>query len=392
MPTTWRSKVNYPLGRGALNAAIDDDDLSVVLQSGQGANFPASGAFTIVIDEEIILIDSRSTDTLTVNASGRGWGGSTAAGHDAGAGVYNYQIKEDFTDLEAAVNALEALIAGSGVTGTLLNTTYTTVNAFGAATTINMGANNATWNLGASTTIVAATSLLFSSPSIAFSNAQGRAWWYNTTGYGSSPSSHFRFYLKNNAGSYVDFGSLWMVPDAYTAGAETGTWKFAAVRAGTYDYQVVKIDAYGSITADGDLYVQGGDIITSATTFNLINTTATTVNAFGAASVALTIGHADAKAAFAGGISIADGKDLAAGTTTGTKIGTGATQKLGLWGVTPVVQPASADQAALTLDVDVTGADTVDKSAINTNFTSIQTLVNQLRSDLVAAGIIKGAA
>ncbi len=44
------------------------------------------------------------------------------------------------------------------------------------------------------------------------------------------------------------------------------------------------------------------------------------------------------------------------------------------------------------MDLDVTGADTVDKAAINTNFTALQTLVNQLRADLIAAGLIKGAA
>ena len=33
-------------------------------------------------------------------------------------------------------------------------------------------------------------------------------------------------------------------------------------------------------------------------------------------------------------------KNLVTDTTTGTQIGTGATQKLGFWGATPVVQPA----------------------------------------------------
>jgi len=89
---------------------------------------------------------------------------------------------------------------------------------------------------------------------------------------------------------------------------------------------------------------------------------------------------------------LADGVNIVCGTTTGTKLSTGATQKLSFWGVTPVVQPASANQAALSLDSDVTGGDTVDKGAVDANFAAIQTLVNQLRSDLVAAGIIKGAA
>src|SRR3990167_2846654 len=106
MATTWRNKKNYPLGTGALNASITDSGLSIVLQSGQGANFPTA-TFTITIDEEIILIDSRSTDTLTVNASGRGYDSTTASGHDSAASVYQYQIVKDFTDLETAINGIE---------------------------------------------------------------------------------------------------------------------------------------------------------------------------------------------------------------------------------------------------------------------------------------------
>lgn len=42
--------------------------------------------------------------------------------------------------------------------------------------------------------------------------------------------------------------------------------------------------------------------------------------------------------------------NIVLGTTTGTKLGTAATQKLGFWGATPVVQPtvaANADVATL---------------------------------------------
>lgn len=38
---------------------------------------------------------------------------------------------------------------------------------------------------------------------------------------------------------------------------------------------------------------------------------------------------------------LADGANLIFGTATGSQIGTSATQKLGLWGATPVVRPAS---------------------------------------------------
>lgn len=58
-------------------------------------------------------------------------------------------------------------------------------------------------------------------------------------------------------------------------------------------------------------------VVTGATTLAVFNTVATTVNAFGAASVALNIGNAGAAAAFPGGVSIPTGKSLAiAGTGT----------------------------------------------------------------------------
>jgi len=37
---------------------------------------------------------------------------------------------------------------------------------------------------------------------------------------------------------------------------------------------------------------------------------------------------------------IADGKNVVLGTTTGTQVGTADDQKLALWGATPVTQPA----------------------------------------------------
>lgn len=44
----------------------------------------------------------------------------------------------------------------------------------------------------------------------------------------------------------------------------------------------------------------------------------------------------------AGHISLADAKNLAVDTTTGTKLGTATSQKLALWNATPIVQPTTA--------------------------------------------------
>jgi hypothetical protein len=78
------------------------------------------------------------------------------------------------------------------------------------------------------------------------------------------------------------------------------------------------------------------------------------------------------------------------------------TQKLGFYGTTPVVQPAGANQAALTNStggaydgtlaaVGATNAGD-ESAAINNNFTDLHTLLNEIRTALVNLGVIKGAA
>lgn len=86
----------------------------------------------------------------------------------------------------------------------------------------------------------------------------------------------------------------------------------------------------------------------------------------------------------------ADGADFSVGTTTGTKIGTSTAQKLGFWNVTPVVQPASANQVA----VATTSSTNVAPYGFTTasQADSIITLLNEIRSALVSVGIIKGSA
>lgn len=58
----------------------------------------------------------------------------------------------------------------------------------------------------------------------------------------------------------------------------------------------------------------------------------------------------------------------------GAQIGKAATEKIGFYGSTPVVQPASAGQA------------------IPTDLASCIVWITQVRADLIALGLIKGAA
>jgi len=112
-------------------------------------------------------------------------------------------------------------------------------------------------------------------------------------------------------------------------------------------------------------------------------------------------------------ITMKEAKNIIAGTTTGSKIGTAVTQKLAFWGKTPIVQPASADQAdpgAITGVGDNTGTagaglsligDTTsvnqaanimnDFKAVQEDIAALDTLLTAIRTALVNAGIMKGA-
>ena len=136
-------------------------------------------------------------------------------------------------------------VDGTQTTQNVFNTTATTVNAFGAASTLAMGANSGTMTIGNPTVVGTQTTQNL----------------YNTT-----------------ATTVNAFGAA----TAIDIGAASGTTSIN-----------------NNLDVDLDLNVDGGDITTNQTDFNLLNTNATTVNAFGAAttvnlgtaSTMLDLGH-----------------------------------------------------------------------------------------------------
>ena len=84
-----------------------------------------------------------------------------------------------------------------------------------------------------------------------------------------------------------------------------------------------------------------------------------------------------------------DGRNIQVGTTTGTKIGTAVSQRLSVYGVTPIIQRSGSAQAA----VVTTGATTTTPwgYATEAQANAIITLVNELRQALVSFGVIKGS-
>jgi hypothetical protein len=111
-------------------------------------------------------------------------------------------------------------------------------------------------------------------------------------------------------------------------------------------------------TADHDGIYLGADGI-----MRVAAVTGTALNLFvtGAANSVVAIG--------AGSVTLTDAMNLIVGSTTGTKVGTSATQKLGFYGATPVVRPTGTPAAA-------------------TDPATTMALVNSLRASLIALGLI----
>lgn len=82
------------------------------------------------------------------------------------------------------------------------------------------------------------------------------------------------------------------------------------------------------------------------------------------------------------------GRNFVMDTTTGNQLGTATTQKIGVYGATPIAQRSGAAQAA----VVTTGSALASYGYTQAQADSIVTLLNELRAWAVAQGWIKGSA
>lgn len=83
-----------------------------------------------------------------------------------------------------------------------------------------------------------------------------------------------------------------------------------------------------------------GNTGSDGTSFSVTNGDFTIVNREAARLVFATTGTTRFQIEADGTITLANGINIAVNTSTGTKIGTATTQKLGFWNVTPIVQPS----------------------------------------------------
>jgi hypothetical protein len=178
-------------------------------------------------------------------------------------------------------------VVGSNTTQNLYNTVATTLNLGGAATTISIGA--ATGTLTVANTTLAANAIT-ASTTLGVTGITTLTGALNANGGIAVDTTAFTVAdtTGNTAiagtltvtGATVLNGGLTMDTDKFTVADTTGNTAIGGTLAVT-----------GDQTNTGDLAVNGGDITTNQTTFNLINTTATTLNV-GQAATTLSLGAA----------------------------------------------------------------------------------------------------
>lgn len=104
MATTFHAVTNDAYG--ILDGAMESSSTSFSLHSGEGALFPATMHYATV-GEEILEIQSRSSDLFQVATSGRAVQGTTAAAHADGVTLYHNHTAYAMSEIHTAINAIE---------------------------------------------------------------------------------------------------------------------------------------------------------------------------------------------------------------------------------------------------------------------------------------------
>ena len=301
------------------NLTFDANTISSTNANGDIIFDPAgSGEINIVDDTFLsfgsdkdakIEYDENGTDEVVV--TGANWNYSNV----------NVQITGTLNasgdiDFDGDVNIDGGDLTTNQASFNLLNTTATTINAFGVATNINIGASgNHTTTLGSATLVgTEATQNVFNTTATTV-NAFGVATDINIGASGAGATTFGNNTVDGTETTQNVFNTTATTVNAFGAattlamGANSGTMTIGnPTVVGTqatqnlYNTTATTVNAFGAATAidigatsgttsinnnldvDLDLNVDGGDITTNQTDFNLLNTTATTVNAFGDAT------------------------------------------------------------------------------------------------------------
>jgi len=221
-----------------------------------------------------------------------------------------------------SISGILTLGAGFGstlATFNLLNTFTTTINAFGAASLIEIG-------------------------SIAGKTSINNELEVEGAALSTSRSS---FDLVNTTATTLNFAGA---ATTLTVGASTGTTRIR-----------------NNLDVDLDLNIDGGDLTVSTAVFNLVNTTATTVNAFGAAT-AITLGATTGTTTIRNDLTVKGSLTVEGTVTTIDSVTVSVDDKNIELGSVTTPTDATADGGGITLRG--TTQKTIIWDQVNTNWTS----------------------
>ena len=326
---TWVSTSSVAFGQATTASNLQfGAQYQIPYQTGAGATAFEAGfeynftSNTFSVDNTIINGSTDATSTATGSLQVRG-----------GVGVNRSMFVGGNINVTGNVVATGDLIANGGdlitnqATFLLVNSTSTTVNFAGSATTITIGAASGTTTVRNNVLVdisTEATSTATGALQVRGGIGVNRDVWIGqrlnvagdaivtgdvTVNGGDLQTSQTTFNLLNTTATTVNaFGAA----TAITLGATTGNtnirntvtvtniteatstatgalvvWGGVGINRSAWIGQ--RLNVAGDAIVTGDVTVNGGDLQTGATTFNLINTTATTVN-FAGASTAMTIG------------------------------------------------------------------------------------------------------
>ena len=207
------------------------------------------------------------------------------------------------TDLGGDLNVDGNDLTTSQSTFNLVNTTATTVNFAGAATTLEIGAATGTTNINNNLDVdgdvsidggdldgtTAAFNLLATPTTVNFATAGTTIEIGAATG-----TTNINNNLDVDGDVNIDGGDLTVSTTTFNLANTTATTLNIGGDATTVELGAATgtTSVNNNLDVDGDVNVDGGDLTTNQTTFNVINTNATTVNAFGAATT-LNLGTAN---------------------------------------------------------------------------------------------------
>lgn len=216
------------------------------------------------VDGSSITTSNTTFNVANANATtGNIFGAATVVniGYPGSSGILT--IRNDSTVLEGDLQVKGGDLTTNQTGFNLVNTTATTVNFAGAATTLEIGAS--TGNTNINNNLVVDLDL----------DVNG----------GDINTNQTSFNLINSTATTVNaFGAATTIE----IGASTGN-----------------TNVNNNLVVDGDITANGGDLTTSATTFNLVNSVATTVNLAGAANN-INVGNVGTNVSIPGVTSLGD--------------------------------------------------------------------------------------